>query len=83
MNTGRAKRNLIPTLRALQSARASSAVFALSAELRLARPKHPRTYNRLNSDDADAGKADQRGSKRIRLAKLVLNAFQVFAGEQF
>ena len=32
-----AKRNLIPPLRALQSVRASSAAFALSAELRLAR----------------------------------------------
>jgi hypothetical protein len=32
-----AKRNLVPPLRALQSARASSAAFALSAELRLAR----------------------------------------------
>jgi len=31
-----AKRNLIPHLRALQSARASSAAFALCAELRLA-----------------------------------------------
>ena len=32
-----AKRNLVPHLWALQSARASSAAFALSAELRLAR----------------------------------------------
>ncbi len=32
-----AKRNLVSSLRALQSARASSAAFALSAELRLAR----------------------------------------------
>jgi len=32
-----AKRNLVPPLRALQSARASPAAFALSAELRLAR----------------------------------------------
>jgi hypothetical protein len=32
-----AKRNLDPPLRAFQSARASSAAFALSAELRLAR----------------------------------------------
>jgi hypothetical protein len=32
-----AKRNLDPLLRALQSARASSAAFALSSELRLAR----------------------------------------------
>ena len=32
-----AKRNLDPPLRALQSARASSAAFALSVELRLAR----------------------------------------------
>jgi len=32
-----AKRNLVLPLRALQSARASSAAFALSAELRLAR----------------------------------------------
>jgi hypothetical protein len=31
-----AKRNLVPPLRALQSARASSADFALRAELRLA-----------------------------------------------
>jgi len=31
-----AKRNLVPPLRALQSARASPAAFALSAELRLA-----------------------------------------------
>ena len=31
-----AKRNLVPHLRALQSARASSAAFALCAELRLA-----------------------------------------------
>jgi len=32
-----AKRNLDPSLRAFQSARASSAAFALSPELRLAR----------------------------------------------
>ena len=32
-----AKRNLVPPLRALQSARTSPAAFALSAELRLAR----------------------------------------------
>ncbi len=32
-----AKRNLVPPLRAFQSVRASSAAFALSAELRLAR----------------------------------------------
>jgi hypothetical protein len=31
-----AKRNLVPPLRALQSVRASSTAFALSAELRLA-----------------------------------------------
>ncbi len=33
---GGTKRNLVPPLRALQSARASSADYALSAELRLA-----------------------------------------------
>ena len=42
-----AKNNLIPPLRALQSARASSAAFALSAELRLALRYVQRSLNKV------------------------------------